>query len=328
MAVTYGIDCGRLIDALDALGTRLHCNSFSTRGKQQTKEVDLFKQAIGRSEHSKALERFCKELFQGISSCNAEPAASTDDRRERSYQLFYERRIGCLKELWNDFHGILQLPQPDPLWTQIVNRLLFNQDLVRCIGEDVRREHQPTLSAVSATDELGSDEENIIRYIAGYIPYKLMKVYEKKDTQEDANVLDCLSEMAISGPVDDFYAYTQEWTRAINRGGLFEVKDSVFTFFRKLDILMRAVLPQHLLGGSVSKEGVHARILNDQDLLFNWDILTGQLSHQKAIVLLQEIIDLWLTIRGHAFAKQLMEEHKADKEKVTRKSKSFRGQMK
>ena len=91
--------------------------------------------------------------------------------------------------------------------------------------------------------------------------------------------------MAISGPVDDFYAYTQEWTRAINRGGLFEVKDSVFTFFRKLDILMRAVLPQHLLGGSVSKDGVHAPILHDQDLLLNWDILTGQLSHQKAIVL-------------------------------------------
>ena len=31
-----------------------------------------------------------------------------------------------------------------------------------------------------------------------------MEMYEKKDTQEDANVLDCLSEMAISGPVD-FY---------------------------------------------------------------------------------------------------------------------------
>ena len=60
-------------------------------------------------------------------------------------------------------------------------------------------------------------------------------------------MLDCLSEMAISGPVDDFYTLPR--TRAINRGGLFEVKDSAFTLFRKLDILMRAVLPQHLLGG-------------------------------------------------------------------------------
>ena len=43
-----------------------------------------------------------------------------------------------------------------------------------------------------------------------------MKVYETKNTQEDANVLDCLSDMAISGPVDDFYAYTKEWTRVVN----------------------------------------------------------------------------------------------------------------
>ena len=90
--------------------------------------------------------------------------------------------------------------------------------------------------------------------------------------------------------------------RAISRGGLFEVKDRVFTLFQKLDILMRAVLPQHLVGGNVSKEGVHAHILQDQDLLFNSVILSGQLSHQKARVLLQEVIDLWLTICGHAFA--------------------------
>ena len=72
---------------------------------EATKEVDLFKQVIGRSEHRKELERFCKELFQRTSSCIAKPAASTDDRSERLYQLFYERWIGCLKELWNDFHG-------------------------------------------------------------------------------------------------------------------------------------------------------------------------------------------------------------------------------
>ena len=237
---------------MDVLGTGLHCNLFSTRGKIQTKEVDLFKQTIGQGEHREPLERFCKELFQAINSCITEPALSTDDRREKSYQMFYVKRIGSLKKLWNDFHGILQLPQPDPIWTQAVNRLLFDQDLVSRLGTDKRHEYQPTLSTATATDGLGSDEENIIRYIAGYIPFKLMKAYEKKDTQEDANVLDCLSEMAISGPVDDFYTYTQEWTRAINRGGLFEVKDIVFSFFQKLDILMRAILPQHLLGGFAS----------------------------------------------------------------------------
>ena len=106
MAAMYNGDCRRLIDVLDVLGTGLHCNSFSTRGKIQTKEVDLFKQTIGQDEHREPLERFCKELFLAINSCIAEPAPSTDDRREKSYQMFYAKRIGSLKKLWNDFHGI------------------------------------------------------------------------------------------------------------------------------------------------------------------------------------------------------------------------------
>ena len=88
---------------------------------------------------------------------------------------------------------------------------------------------------MSAKEDLGVDEQNVICYMAGYVPFKLMKVYEMKNTQEDANGLDCLSDKAISGPVDDFYAYSQEWTQAVNRGGLFEVKGVAFTFFRKLE---------------------------------------------------------------------------------------------
>ena len=58
--------------------------------------------------------------------------------------------------------------------------------------------------------------------MAGYVPFKLMKVYERKDTQDDANILDCLSAMAVSGSVGDFHAYTHEWTKSVNRGGLFQ----------------------------------------------------------------------------------------------------------
>ena len=28
--------------------------------------------------------------------------------------------------------------------------------------------------------ELGADEENVIRYMAGYIPFKLLQVYKRK----------------------------------------------------------------------------------------------------------------------------------------------------
>ena len=50
--------------------------------------------------------------------------------------MLYKARIAGLNELWNDFHSELTLPQPDPIWTQIVNRLLFNSPLISCIGAD------------------------------------------------------------------------------------------------------------------------------------------------------------------------------------------------
>ena len=326
MVSTCGTIEGRLLAVLDVLGTGVYHNTFSERGKRQTEEVHRFKQAIRAESQREPLHRFCTDLFEGIRSCIAQPAVSSDVRREKSYKLFYEKRNGDLKKLWNDFHVVLQLSQPDPIWTQTVNRLLFNEALVASIGEDARQ--QPEVSSASLPSvELGADEENTIRYMAGYVPFKLMKVYETKDTQEDANVLDCLSAMAVFGPVDDFYSYTQEWIKNVNRGGLFEVSTATFTFFRQLEILMRGMLPHYLLGGSVSKEDVHDRISRDEGLLCYWNVLSGQLSHDKARVLLKEIIDLWLTIRSHAFAKQLMEQHKVDKKKVTKKSSALRKQM-
>ena len=162
--------------------------------------------------------------------------------------------------------------------------------------------------------------------MAGYAPFKLMKVYEKKDAQDDANILDCLSGIAVSA-VDDFYAYTHEWMKSlINRGSLFEVNTTTFPYFRQLEILIRGILPQYLLGRSVSRDDVHDRILHNEDLICNWNVVRSAITWQyKAAV-----------NRDHRFvadnpfswfAKQLMEEHKQDKKTVTKKSVALRKQM-
>ena len=128
-------------------------------------------------------------------------------------------------------------------------------------------------------DELGSYEENTIWYMAGYAPFKLMKVYEKKDTQDDANILDCLSGIAVSGSLDDFYAYTHEWMKSvINRGSLFEVSTTTFPYFRQLEILIRGILPRYLLGRSVSRDDVHDRILHNEDLICNWNVVRSAIT--------------------------------------------------
>ena len=81
-----------------------------------------------------------------------------------------------ISKLWNDFL-VPQLPQPDPIWTQIVNRLLFNEELVASI-EDASQQPK-VFSASVPRDEQGSDEENTIWYLAGYVPFKSMSMRKR-----------------------------------------------------------------------------------------------------------------------------------------------------
>ena len=74
-------------------------------------------------------------------------------------------------------------------------------------------------------------------------------------------------------------------------GGIFEVSIVAILFFWRLDMLMREYLCQHLVSCTI-KDGVTKAVAEDEDLLFNWDLLPGQLSHETSHSLLNEITDV------------------------------------
>ena len=92
--------------------------------------------------------------------------------------------------------------------------------------------------------------------------------------------------------------------------------------------MMKDLLYQHLVSCSISKDNVVKAVVEDEELLFNWDLLSGQLLTENSELLLKEITDVWMTIRGHALAKQLTEQYKQDSGKGKRKSKSLRQELK
>ena len=57
-------------------------------------------------------------------------------------------------------------------------------------------------------------------------------------------------------------------------------------------MLMREFLCQHLVSHTISRDGVTKAVAEDEDLLFNWDLLPGQLSHETSHSLLNEITDV------------------------------------
>ena len=168
----------------------------------------------------------------------------------------------------------------------------------------------------------------MLRYVAGYVPFKLLKKYKKSDTEEDAAVDDCLSEMAVAGEDSSFLAYTSEWTKAINRGGLFEVGDDTYLFFQTMEVQVKALLQAHVPGGTVPEAELVKSVYFNEDVLFHWDQLTDSLSLDAQSALLRDFVQLWVTICIHAFTKMILEEDKHEKQVTTAKAKALRASLK
>ena len=88
-----------------------------------------------------------------------------------------------------------------------------------------------TTSKTLENIELTADEENILCYVAGYVPFKLMQRFEEQSPRQAAEYVECLSHMSVGGEVTDFSMYTMKWLEQVNRGGLFNVSDETYTLF-------------------------------------------------------------------------------------------------
>lgn len=73
---------------------------------------------------------------------------------------------------------------------------------------------------------------------AGYIPMSLLRKFEK-ETGRVIEFVESLTKMAVNGEESLLLAYTLEWTRTINRGGLFEINDEAYRLFKAIEIKCR-----------------------------------------------------------------------------------------
>lgn len=67
------------------------------------------------------------------------------------------------------------------------------------------------------------------------------------------------------------------------------------------------------------QELIHA-VVEDQEVEFLWTILSVDINDEEdARELLQEIVELWITIRGFSTTSSWLEQYKRAKEKTTKK---------
>ena len=123
--------------------------------------------------------------------------------------------------------------------------------------------------------------------------------------------------MAVNGEESDFLSYTTKWSLLIDRGGLFEINDSTFMFFKAIEVEVRTKFE----GSDLGRNELIAEVASDDTVQFLWTIVSIDITDEEAAVkLLADVIGLWVTIRGFSIAGAWMEQYVSLKQKLYKKS--------
>ena len=119
------------------------------------------------------------------------------------WRQFHVKRPTTLCEIWGQLLDSLKF-DIDPLVQQFVNQELYSSIIKSRCGCHC------TIAGKSAS--MSIEEENIVRYAAGFVPFALLKRYERNVSTSSAFFVECLSGMAINGEESSFLEYTRDWT--------------------------------------------------------------------------------------------------------------------
>ena len=311
---------------------------LSDRNKKARDSVKVFLEQITDESARKKLDEFaallCTEVEQSVSSCvSAAPTCRAKSvLRQQLLRSSHLLRCKNLMKIWGKLYDSMGREKFDPLVEQRVNQKLFEGFLKTCFEVPSQAAVAMTPSTSLQCQELDEEEEQIVRYAAGFVPMSLLKKHEKGSTDRSVEFVECLSKMAVNGDESSFLSYTLEWSRTVNRGGLFEVNDEAYRLFKRIETRMQNQL-RAMLNSALSVPGKREIIIDsvagdDDDVQFLWLLLSCDITDEDdAICLLKEIIGLWLTIRGFSIATSWMEEYKM-KTATIKKTKGLRKSLK
>ena len=178
--------------------------------------------------------------------------------------------------------------------------------------------------------ELSVVEENAIYHAAGFVIRKLIKKFRRSGNDAytyTAVLLHMIGEGTVGDvpdSTDSYLDYVKVWTRTTDRGGLSHASDDTYRFFVSLETAF-----YQLVKKGEPKDNVISEIMSDTNVLFLWEIasdLSEEQSKQSSI-LLQEVVQLWYSIRGFSITSNLLEQYKKAMKTTTKGRKGLRKEL-
>ena len=158
--------------------------------------------------------------------------------------------------------------------------------------------------------------------MAGYVIRKLRERLEVVSHPKKNDMILLLMECA--GDELDEDCGTEMWMNMIDRGGLWHINDQTYSIF----VIMEEEVRRFFALGSgsnkqVKPDVIRNNILQSNDLQFEWCLIASEADEETATMVLQKIVDLYVTIRGFAFAKSCLEQYKQAQKKTVRRKRAL-----
>ena len=176
-----------------------------------------------------------------------------------------------------------------------------------------------TEASSTSSISLTREEDNALRYAAGYIPFALRQKLQRSQHPLKEDFIICLTEFCDEAiECTDLSTYSAQWVKEVNRGGLKEVNDMVYLLCREIELEVRKYFRMDSVRelNSGSKEKIVSAIMVNESVEFQWCLLSVDLQERGAQQLLKMIAELWVTIRGFSFTKSWLESYKQAKGKA------------
>ena len=179
---------------------------FSKRSKVFLKQTEGLIKKVSEEAYIDRFDEFAAQLVTALESFSEVcPMSGTSKtvaaQREKLWKVFHEYRTTELPDMWKRFLQTVD-HEFDTLVCQTINQKLFEETIIGKFGVQPRRSSQASFTR---------DEECIVRYTSGYIPFVLMKKHEKNPSEASVSIIECLGSMAVNGDKSDFLEYTRSW---------------------------------------------------------------------------------------------------------------------
>ena len=126
----------------------------------------------------------------------------------------------------------------------------------------------------------------------------------------------------VPADTDSYFDHVKVWTRTTDRGGLRHASNDTYIFFLALETVLYRLVKEGEL-----RENVISEIMTNENILFLWGIATDLADTKQSLALLQEVVQLWYTIRGFSITSQLLEQYKKATKSTTKGKKGLRKEL-